>query len=206
MKKIGLLIALALCVTIGGVYATWIYTSNNAQSMSNSITVSMGDLGSTVTDIGEFTITAPNGIKIEPREGTTHTTGLAVPSDIVITFTPNDFAPVDIKENGPTDAQFQIRFEVQNADGTAYTNQYDNQDIFTVAHGTHALDRADWTQTTTGGKVAYTYTIAAADFANHVDVNPFVLDTLSDYDAFKTAMGTTVNFVCYIENVPTVTP
>ena len=206
MKKIGLLIALALCVTIGGVYATWIYTSNNAQTMSNTITVSMGDLGSTVTDIGEFAITAPNGIKIEPRQGTTHTTGLAVPSDIVITFTPNDFAPVDVKENGPTDAQFQIRFEVQNADGTAYTNQYESQAIFTVAHGAHSLDRADWEQITTqDGKVAYTYTIAAADFANHVDVNPFVLDTLGDYNAFKDAMGA-VNFVCYIENVPTVTP
>ncbi len=28
MKKLGLLIAMILCVTIGGVYATWTYTQN----------------------------------------------------------------------------------------------------------------------------------------------------------------------------------
>lgn len=28
MKKIGLIIGMALCVTVGGVYATWTYTQN----------------------------------------------------------------------------------------------------------------------------------------------------------------------------------
>ena len=28
MKKVGLLIGMALCVTVGGVYATWTYTQN----------------------------------------------------------------------------------------------------------------------------------------------------------------------------------
>ena len=100
MKKLSLLIALCMLLTIGGVYATWTYTQNTdvadeAVNMNINLTdvAYSGSYGTYKVD------TSSLKLAIEPKADTTHTTALYIEGNIVVTFTPNSVAPVEIKEN-----------------------------------------------------------------------------------------------------------
>ena len=93
MKKLSLLIAMILCVTIGGVYATWTYTQNTDVA-DEAVNVNMN-----LTDVaysgsyGTYKVdTTGLSLTIDPKTGTTHTTALYATGSIVITFTPNSVA------------------------------------------------------------------------------------------------------------------
>ena len=44
MKKLSILVALILCVTIGGVYATWVYPGNDIGRLEAPVSNNMGDV------------------------------------------------------------------------------------------------------------------------------------------------------------------
>ena len=52
MKKLSLLIALLICVTIGGVYATWTYTSASADIVDGTKEVVIELAGATTSYLG----------------------------------------------------------------------------------------------------------------------------------------------------------
>ena len=99
MKKLGLLIAMILCVTIGGVYASWTYTQ------STDVADETVNMAMNLTDVkysgsyGTYTVDASKvSMTIDPKPGTQHITALTITGDLVITFTPNSVAPNEIKE------------------------------------------------------------------------------------------------------------
>ena len=177
MRKLSLLIALCMLLTIGGVYATWTYTQST-DVMDESINMSMNLTNVTsVGTYGTYEIDQTGlSLTIDPKLGTTHTTALFITGDLVIKFTPNAYAPVEVKENGVAST---FAFSLANANW-----QYEGRDIITFKHtGNHNIT---WTKQSDGSFIC---TISADALAGHLILTEFTLDTKSDYDAYNIVLG-----------------
>ena len=178
MKKIGLLIGMALCVTVGGVYATWTYTQNtdvadetvNMTMNLTDVTYS-GSYGTYKVDVDTLKL------KIDPKAGTTHTTALYAEGEIVITFTPNSVAPETVKTSGVAST---FKFGLSNPDW-----KYEGQPIVTLTHD-HA-ESITWSTPDADG--VFSYTIPASDIDDHITLTEFNLDTKAKYDAYNTELA-----------------
>ena len=105
MRKLGLLIAMFLCVTIGGVYATWSYAG------SNDIVDAYAEAKVTITDAivegasGIYKIETNLVLKVDDTNND-HVAELIFESNnseeiyLTVTFTPNASATPEIKRNG----------------------------------------------------------------------------------------------------------
>lgn len=178
MKKLSLLIALILCVTIGGVYATWTYTQNtDVADETINMTMNLTDVAYSGS-YGTYKIdTSSLKLKIDPKAGTTHTTALFIEGNIVITFTPNSVAPQEVKENG---VESTFKFGLTNSNWT-----YEGEKIVTLAH--EEEEDIVWGEPDQEG--VFTFTISAEDLAEHINLTEFVLDNKEKYDSFNTALG-----------------
>ena len=137
MKKLSALIALFLCVTIGGVYATWTYAG------TTDITDGFAEAKVTITDAvssganGTYTVTSNLVLSIDDANGD-HKAELVFGSNdgqnpfIKVVFTPADHATKTIKDNAvPTEIYFT----------TTIPMQYGGKDIFTFTNpGNTQLD------------------------------------------------------------------
>lgn len=182
MKKLSVLIALMLCITIGGVYATWTYTQTTdvadesvGAAMNLTGVAYAGSYGTYEIDKSTLALT------IDPKAGTTHTTSLQVTGEIVVTFTPANVAPVEIKENGvPTTFSFELSNDNWNFDDL---HGEGSQKIITLKHtGDHDVV---WVPQADG---TFTFTLDAAEIADHLQLNEFVLDTKTLYDDYTVAL------------------
>ncbi len=177
MKKLGLLIAMILCVTIGGVYATWTYTQNTDvadESVNKSLNLTgveyVGSYGTYDVNVDGLTL------KIDPKPGTTHTTSLVADGEIVITFTPNSVAPQAVKD-GAVASTYQ--FTLSNANWL-----YEGKNVVELKHtGTHDIT---WTKQ---GDGTFVYVLSASAVAEHITLTEFNLDTKAKYDAYNTILG-----------------
>jgi hypothetical protein len=116
------------------------------------------------------------------RPNDVHVTTLRVTGQIVLTFTPNINAPSHIKENGP-ESVYEIR--LTNNSWTFDDKQGHSGNIVTLVDAGH--DHAiTWNDDDEDG--VFTYVIDAAEFADHIKLNEFTLDTLSDYNDFRAAL------------------
>ena len=178
MKKLAVLIALILWVTIGGVYATWTYTQNtDVADESIGMTMNLTDVAYSGS-YGTYKINTDSlKLKIDPKEGTTHTTALYIEGEIVITFTPNSVAPETVKENG-VDSTF--RFSLSNANWT-YDDGNGAKTLITLGH--EGDEDISWGEPGEDG--VFTYIITAQDLAGHITLTEFNLDTKVKYDAFN---------------------
>lgn len=171
MKKISLLIALVLCLTISGVYATWVYSqSDDVADITGAKAITMTEATFTGT-YGTYSVDSSNlTMVVDPKEGTAHTTSLVIEGDLVIRFTPNTYAPAEVKTNGVAST---FAFSLSNA-----AWNYDNTPIMTVDTAKHDIT---WVAANDG---TFTYTISAQNLANYVTLTEFTLDTKVDYDAY----------------------
>ena len=175
IKRFSLLVVLALCVTIGGVYATWVYSqSDDVADITGATAITMTEATFTGT-YGTYSVdTSKLNMVVDPAEGTTHTTALKITGDLIITFTPNTYAPEEVKEEG---VESTFAFSLSNPDW-----KYGSQPIMTVNTDKHDIT---WTPDENG---AFKCTIAAADLADYLELEEFVLDTKADYDAYDAAL------------------
>ena len=178
MKKLSILVALILCVTIGGVYATWTYTQNTDvadeqvhMSMNLTDVAYSGSYGTYKVD------TESLKLKIDPKTGTTHTTALYIEGQIVITFTPNSVAPGEVKE-GAVESTFQ--FTLTNTNWL-----YEGKKVVTLAHP----EAEEITWGLPDEKGVFTFIITAEELAKHITLTEFELDTKAKYDAFNAVLG-----------------
>lgn len=175
MKKLSILIALILCVTVGGVYATWVYSqSDDVADITGAKAITMTEATFTGTYGTYHVDTSELSMVVDPKEGTTHTTALKITGNLVIGFTPNTYAPEEVKTNGVAST---FAFSLSNADW-----KYDGQNILTVDLNKHNIA---WTP---DGNGAFTYTISAADLADYIELTEFTLDTKADYDAYDAVL------------------
>lgn len=178
MKKFSLLIAIAMLLSIGGVYATWVYSqSSDVADITGAKAITLTEATFTGT-YGTYAVdTSGLSMLVDPKEGTAHTTALKIEGNLVITFTPNTYAPDEVKANGvPT----TYKFGLSNPSW-----QYDGQPIMTLGHSGEAHDIM-WTKE---GDI-FKYTINAASLAEHLLLIEFTLDTKADYDAYDSVLTT----------------
>lgn len=197
MKKLSLLIALILCVTIGGVYATWSYTaSNDVADEKGELTIALvpqpniiGTYGTYAVDVSGVTVA------IDQKDEGDHTAVLKFSDDskVVISFTPATNAPLSVKENG-VESTFSIRTSKDfvyktDAEGN-YSAEGTDKPVFTFQN--HQAQAFDWTKDPETG--VFSYTIDATALRSMITLNTFVLDTLAEYQAFSTAIEGSVVF------------
>lgn len=182
MKKLSLLIALMLCITIGGVYATWTYTQTTdvadesvGAAMNLTSVAYAGSYGTYEIDKSTLTLT------IDPKAGTTHTTSLQVAGEIVVKFTPSNVAPVEIKQEGvPT----KYSFSLSNDAWTFNDGHNGEKNVVALTHNGDQHD-VTWVPNADG---TFSFTLSAADIAAHLDLTEFVLDTKTLYDEYTIAL------------------
>jgi hypothetical protein len=196
MKKLSLLMALMLLVTVSGVYAAWTYAG------TNDIADAFAEAKVTIADVE---LTGANGTyKIESnlvlsidQANTNHEAKLVFASNndqaiyLKVTFTPAENAPEDIKKGAvPSELYFGLTTPMQykmddkgnySATGTAV-------DIFTFANpGDGDLNNIfEWTKEDNG---TFTYTLDQAALEAQIALSQtFKLDTKAEHDAFREAL------------------
>lgn len=201
MKKLTLLIALMLCVTITGVYAVWTYAG------TNDIADSFQEAKVTIADVE---LTGANGTyKIESNLVLTvdqanedHEAELVFSSNdgeaiyLKVTFTPATNAPQAIKDNAVlSELYFGTTTTMQykmDANGN-YSAEGTPTNIFTFANpGNEVLDNTfTWTPVRDGsGNIThFTYTLDETALKAQISLSQtFVLDTKAEHDAFRLAL------------------
>ena len=197
MKKLSLLISLILCVTIGGVYATWYYPSNDVTT--RDVTIAVGLAGITNdTKAGTFTIEVadtltPFVIDQESADSKDAVLTIADGVEIKLVFTPEADATDEILANGVT-AQWYLK---NSSDLTskkylgnqifAYKAEYSdiNSQIVIGTPDSQAAKKF----TKVGNRFEY---ILNDDLLDAIEMGTFTLTNYDDYIDFQTALGTLV--------------
>ena len=197
MKKLSILIALLLCVTIGGVYATWSYalTEDIADAFAEAkVTIADAEF---VGSNGTYKIES-NLVLTVDQANDAHEAELVFaandskPIALTVTFTPATNAPQKIKEEGvPSELYFGTTTEMKykmDAEGN-YSESGTATDIFTLKDvANDELDvNVTWTKQDDG---TFTYTLDEAALKEQIKLSQtFKLDLKSEHDAFRTAMS-----------------
>lgn len=165
MKKISILIVLAMVLTIGGVYATWNYAQGNVDSVDLSPVVSLTDK---VVDTPKGTIAVDmSGLSIAIDDANNdYDAELVMDGEVTVTFTANELAPADVQANG-------IKLQYTLTVTTPW--EYKGTQVFTVEADPIAIN---------GGAATFTATITADELMDVITLGDISLPTVSDYDAF----------------------
>lgn len=197
MKKLSVLIALMLCVTIGGVYATWTYAG------TNDIADAYAEAKVTIADAE---LTGANGTyKVESnlvltvdQKNEDHEAELVFASNnsqaifLKVTFTPATNAPQAIKDNAvPSELYFTTTTDMEykmDADGN-YSATGTGKDIFTFSNPSDGAFSPNFTWTPEANGT-FTYTLDETALKSMISLSQtFVLDLKSEHDAFREALN-----------------
>ena len=200
-KRLSVLASLALCVTVGGVYATWIYatqevptayatmgvtlTGTSQGGQAGTLTIAGSNVDLTIDDVATDT-------ELHKATLVYETTGY-----FTITFTPNDNAEADIRDGVSIDWSIglydtakkqsttadQWKFEDTESNGQKVTKQ-----IFTIDTATTTIKEGTANGWTVKDGV-YTYKLALTEVMKKITLNKTLyLSTVEEYNAFKTAL------------------
>lgn len=126
MKKLSLLIALVLCVTIGGVYAAWVYANPDTE-VAKDVPVGVGLNVETSGHVGTYSLEfTGTPFAVEPVSTTDYTAQLKKMTDVYLVFKPVPNASQDILDKG-IDTYLYIKNKA-----ALESLMYDGQKIFTV--------------------------------------------------------------------------
>lgn len=181
MKRLGAIIAIALVLTIGGVYATFNYANGGVVSLENE-TISKELIGMTIdTPKGTIKIKSNNfKITVDDFNNNLHTTG-KLEGKTTINFTPAPLAAADVRANG-----IKLKLTI-----TVTGNEYDDGET------THKLfnisqEALDGVTLNGGAKIINDFEI---NFADYITVTDIYLSTPTKYEAYSEAFnGTTIKF------------
>lgn len=206
MKKLSVLIALALCLTIGGAYATWTFAVG--QVTDTNATVSNIGIGMVVKNdggsMGELTATFENyGYSVVPGDGTTIGELGNIPmlqndkadAKLIITFVAAANAEDSIKRTGITvDVDLSVATDFTSGKYSEVLGVADTHGI-TIKAGTSTtdIDKGDWTSRTenTDGTVTFVYEITSATVMSWMKVaNANALTNYDDATVYAAAVTT----------------
>ncbi len=197
MKKLSVLIALMLCITIGGVYATWSYAG------TNDIADAFAEAKVTIADAE---LTGANGTyKIESnlvltvdQANDNHDAKLVFASNnsedifLKVTFTPAANAPQDIKDSAvPSELYFTTTTAMEYKMDAAgnYSETGTAKPIFNFSNPSDGVfsPNVSWTAESNG---TFTYTLNQSQLEAMITLSQtFVLDLKSEHDAFREALN-----------------
>ena len=197
MKKISLLIALCMLLTVGGVYATWSYVG------STDIIDAKAEAKVTITaavsegTYGTYAIESNLVLSVD-QANDNHEAELLFESNngepvfLRVTFTPNAYAPQTIKQEAvPSELYFGVTTPMQyTIDGNGnYQQDGTPVDIFKFTNpSNNTLDNTfTWTKNDDG---TFTYEMDIDDLKDQIALSQtFVLDIKAEHDAFGDALA-----------------
>ncbi len=208
MKRFSLIIALALIVTVGGVYANWSYNTSSTILAERDFKPEMTAIvfgGDYVLDI-QTAVTMTIDDPTVAGETPDHITDLLINGAIVFLYQPEDKAanaPVYWYAKEATPATYDDGTGVQNVftlpatpiaiptDGTRHisvSNVTQLEDVGATM-GVTLPSTVDWSTYFDNTKDQYLIKITAEDLLASMDVVPFELPTPDDYYAFRDAIA-----------------
>lgn len=180
MKKLGIFALLGCLLTVGGVYAQWVYGQASAGSVSESIIPQMAGVGESSKKGTIGLVTTGLTMVIDEDPTNQYMPVLQIEGSVSITFTPNAGADQDVKDNGIKMAWTLTQSANWNYDPLFGGNATDP--IFTL---TGCTDIA-----INGGNPTKSYTINDEVFEAAIQLNlTSKLDTKAKYDNFKTYLN-----------------
>lgn len=186
MKRLSFIIALALVLTIGGVYATFSYAGNE-----NAVTAVTGEMSKTLAGVdtktsekGTLAVIVPEAFSIEVDDTTkTLTTGGKYPDvetdrKMIITFTPDPGSSVETLKKG-----INLKLTFTNA-------EYNKQKIFTFkdadVNNKNVVHLPRENAKFQNGKFVF-----ELDLAEYITVTAIELPTLADYTEYAAIFNDT---------------
>lgn len=175
MKKLGLIILMALVLTVGGVYATFDYAratvdSVTTQALDKSIAGAKEDTpkGTIDLDVSQVLLRIDDTNK-------NHKTGLEIGNSVItVTFTPSEKAEPLVAADG-----VNLKLEISFANNTYTLNGVDYDVFKTKGYDTTTgIVLGKGTKNVDSGKFEYT-----VDLRQYLTVSEIPLPTLSDYNA-----------------------
>jgi hypothetical protein len=214
MKKFTVLVALILCVAIGGVYAAWVYPNlDNNITLDRNITVQMSAADTTNNKGVLSALTGNSGMSFFlDDEGHDYVADVKLSGYFEFLFTPDADLPDDAK--GPLNLKYTLSFTPDNVkygnelivsivDGKA-TGFLEAKEITTAnfANGIspHGTDLSEYID-----KGLYYYYIDAATLAGTFEAMTAKLDTLEKYNEVKSLI-TPLQLVILLEDADYVAP
>ena len=181
MKKFSLLITLCILLTIGGVYATWIYSGNQIDSRTEPFVSKMGGLDHEGNSGSYSFINNTLDFAVEPDAQDTKVTTIAWGNgSMTLVFTPKG----DINDAMLAKA-LTATIDVELASSSA--GEFRGETVYTVDDAfSLTLAASDWTSHNDGEY--YTYTIVADTIDEAISIGSFHLPSEDDYTEFKTAI------------------
>lgn len=174
MKKLSILVALIVCVTIGGVYATWTYAGTEVASQQDPIINKMGEVTFSGAAGAYHVENNTLAFIVEPKENT-YDAQLTTSGSATIRFTPD----ATISDAALEDA-LNATITVVGTDLAAA--KYEETQIYTLNESFKiTLDKTKWTMVGND----YTYTLAASELKDSVEIGTFNLPSHDHYVAFQ---------------------
>ena len=180
MKRLGAIIAIALVLTIGGVYATFNYAQGLTGDQTATLTKTLGD-AETTNAKGTISVNTEDfSIVVDDTNGDLQTETTASGS-IKVKFEASQGADAAVRDNG---IKLKLVITIEG------TNKYGNKDIFTLTDAyTTACNGKGYIVLNDGNEVSGEITV---DISGYIAAaNNFDLPTLDDYNAFSTAFDAT---------------
>ena len=206
MKRIALIMALFLIMTMSGVYAAWTYTSDNAEVVDkNTEALILMAEAETDNSLGSFSIST--NLKITVDQANDNHEAMLVfesqdgkPIHLTITFTPSLAASQTIKENGiDSELYFKTTTVMEypmDAEGN-YSASGTPAEIFSLSNEADGVftPNVDWGTPDENGVFTVTYDQAALESMITL-AETFKLDTKVEHDRFGDCL--TGNIKAYI--------
>ena len=181
MKKFSILIALCVLLTVGGVYATWIYSGNQIDAQTEPFVSKMGGLDHEGNS-GSYTFTNNSlDFAVEPdTQETKITTIVWGTGSMQLVLTPK----TDIND-AMLQKALNATITVELASSTA--GEYKGETVYTIdPNFAVTLTAGDWTSHNDGEY--YTYTITADTIKDAISIGSFHLPSEDDYTEFKSVI------------------
>lgn len=184
MKRLGAIIAIALVLTIGGVYATFNYANGGVVSLENE-TISKELIGMTIdTPKGTIKIKSNNfKITVDDFNNNLHTTG-KLEGTTTINFTPAPLAAADVRANG---IKLKLTITVTTETGKEYVDEGTTYNLFNITGGA-----SSGVILNDDAEINGDFEI---DFTKYITVTDIYLSTPTKYTAYSKAFNaTTITF------------
>ena len=168
IKSLSLIIMLALCLTVGGVYATWSYAEEDVSAATDTTALSIAASTSSGA-AGTITVNADN-LQINIVNGGNYKTELEVTGSVTVTFAPT---PETAPSLLPTSFTWAL-----SASDAALAAKHGSENIITSVTNTEKAITLD------AGN-SYTATITAAEIQNLITLNEITLETSAEHAEYK---------------------
>lgn len=204
INKVSLLIGVSTLLLVGGVYATFSYSSNVVNPVTSESNGNNTIENNFITDEGTITITKNDLAVSVKNKGNNVTTLDKLTGEVKATFKPSDQASEDTKNKGIF-WRININFENNTFSGKNILETHTHGEEERLINGKNETIKWDytWLHEKRQNKEI---TLTSKDLNGLISVNEFNLSTFSEYDTYTAALKNVKIAVTLGRYVPSLTP